>query len=106
MVKKQPKWLNISLLKDVLWLYKPLELENMEDKLVKATTYERIEEAMLDQQILSQNNIASSINNSTSAEILPMLYELDEGISLLVFEKDIEKSREILKEYHQTDSIL
>ena len=106
MVKKQPKWLNISLLKDVLWLYKPLELEHMEDKLVKATTYERIEEAMLDQQILSENNISSSINNSTSAEILPMLYELDEGISLLVFEKDIEKSREILKEYHQTDSIL
>jgi hypothetical protein len=77
----------------------------MEDRLVKIKTYERLGEAMLDQRVLSENDISSNIQNSTSAEILPMLYELDEGIALLVFDKDQERAREILKEYHQADAI-
>jgi hypothetical protein len=73
----------------------------MEAKLAKLRNYERMEEAMLDQSILSENNISSSINNSNSAEILPMLYEIDEGISLMVFENDLDNAWEILKGYHQ-----
>lgn len=75
----------------------------MEEKIVKLKNYERMEEAMLDQSVLSENKISSSIPNSTSADILPMLYELNEGIALMVFEKDFEKAWEILKEYHQYD---
>ena len=81
----------------------PLIQEHMDDKLVKLKTYERMEEALLDQGILAENNIQCSIQNSVSAEILPMLYELDEGIALLVFEQDENKAREILKDYHQAD---
>jgi hypothetical protein len=78
----------------------------MEDKLVKVKTYERMGEAMLDQRVLSENNIRSSVQNSTSAEILPMLYELDEGIALLVFEKDLKRADELLEEYHKTDAVV
>ena len=75
----------------------------MEEKIIKLKNYERMEEAMLDQSVLSENKISSSISNSTSADILPMLYELNEGLALMVFEKDFEKAWEILKEYHQYD---
>jgi len=75
----------------------------MEEKIVKLKNYERMEEAMLDQSVLSENKISSSISNSTSADILPMLYEINEGIALMVFEKDFNKAWEILKEYHQYD---
>lgn len=75
----------------------------MEEKIIKLKNYERMEEAMLDQSVLSENKISSSISNSTSADILPMLYELNEGLALMVFEKDFEKAWEILKEYHLYD---
>jgi len=75
----------------------------MEEKIVKLKNYERMEEAMLDQSVLSENKISSSISNSTSADILPMLYEINEGIALMVFEKDFDKAWEILKEYNQYD---
>jgi hypothetical protein len=78
----------------------------MEDRLVKVKTYERMEEALLDHQILAENKIISNIQNSASAEILPMLYELDEGIALLVFEEDMENADRILTEYHQGDSVI
>lgn len=75
----------------------------MTEKIVKLKNYDRMEEAMLDQSVLSENEISSSIFNSTSAEILPMLYDMNEGIALNVFEKDFEKALEILKTYHQYD---
>lgn len=75
----------------------------MEEKLARLKNYERMEEAMLDQRVLSENKIESAIQNSTTAEILPMLYEIDEGIALMVFEKDLDNAWEILKDYHQQD---
>jgi hypothetical protein len=75
----------------------------MNDKIIKLKSYERMEEAMLDQSVLSRNNISSSISNAMIAEILPMLPEQDFGIVVNVFEKDFEKAWEILKEYHQFD---
>ena len=75
----------------------------MEEKIVRLKNYERMEEAMLDQSVLSENKISSSLSNSTSADILPMLYEINEGIALMVFEKDFDKAWEVLKEYHQYD---
>ncbi|GAB1416835.1 hypothetical protein MASR2M117_22410 [Paludibacter sp.] len=75
----------------------------MDDKIVRLNNYERMEEAMLDQSVLSTNKIPSSIFNSTIAEILPMLQDQNFGIVLMVFEKDFEKAWEILREYHQYD---
>lgn len=79
----------------------PSKPQSMQPKLVKIKNYERLEEALLDQSVLQQNNIECTINNSKTAEILPMLYEVDEGIALMVFDIDFDKSWEILKEYHQ-----
>ncbi len=76
----------------------------MEDRLIKVKTYERMEEALLDQRVLSENNIESNIQESASAGILPMLYDLDEGIALLVFEDDRENVQKILTEYHGADA--
>jgi hypothetical protein len=76
----------------------------MEDKLVRLRNYDRMEEALLDENILRQNEIECSVFNSTSAEILPMLYEINEGIALMVFEKDFDHAWEVLKEYHQLDA--
>lgn len=73
----------------------------MQDKLIKLKNYERLEEALLDQSVLQQNDIECTISNSKSAEILPMLYDVDEGIALMVFEIDFDKSWEILKDFHQ-----
>lgn len=75
----------------------------MEEKIVRLKNYERMEEAMLDQSVLAENKISSTINKSPSADILPMLSDQDEGIALMVFDKDIDNAWEILKEYHQYD---
>lgn len=74
----------------------------MEEKIISLKNYERIEEAMLDQSVLKENGITSSINSSSS-DILPMLNELNEGISLQVFEKDTDNAWKILKDYHLQD---
>lgn len=63
----------------------------MDDKIVRLNNYERMEEAMLDQSVLSTNKIPSSIFNSTIAEILPMLQDQNFGIVLMVFEKILKK---------------
>lgn len=72
------------------------------EKIINLKNYERIEEAMLDQSVLKENEISSSINSANS-DILPVLNELNEGISLMVFEKDMDNAWEILKDYHQQD---
>lgn len=77
----------------------------MEGKLIRLKNYERLEEALLDQYVLRENGIESSVEQSTSAEILPMLYEINEGIALLVFENNFDKSWELLTEYHQNDPV-
>ena len=75
----------------------------MQDKIVKLKSYDRVEEARLDQQILTEQNISSSIYDSTSAQILPMLQELGASVVVMVFEKDVEKALKVLSDYHQYD---
>lgn len=76
----------------------------MEARLINLMNYERMEAAMLDQSVLKENNIDSSIQHSISAEILPMFGEVNGGIALMVFEQDTDKAREVLKEYHQSET--
>lgn len=95
--------LNNFILQDVVQIESfTLKADIMEEKIVTLKTYERMDEALLDQSVLSENKISSSIYNSTGAEILPMLYELDEGVALMVFEKDFNNAWEILKDYHRS----
>lgn len=71
----------------------------MEDKLITLKNYETMVEAMFDQEILKENNIESTLNNENSVELLPMFGEINEGLRIVVFEKDFEKAIKTLEEY-------
>ncbi len=71
----------------------------MEDKLVTLKNYETMVEALFDQELLRENEIESSINNEDAVELLPMFSEINEGLRILVFEKDYEASLKILEDY-------
>jgi hypothetical protein len=71
----------------------------MEDKLVTLKNYETMVEAMFDQEILKENNIESSLNNEDSVELMPMFGEINDGLRLVVFEKDYEQAIKVLEEY-------
>ena len=71
----------------------------MEDKLVTLKNYETMVEALFDQEILKENEIESSINNEDAVELLPMFSEINEGLRILVFEKDYEAAMKVLEEY-------
>ncbi|HEY6914445.1 MAG TPA: DUF2007 domain-containing protein [Paludibacter sp.] len=71
----------------------------MEDKLITLKNYETMVEAMFDQEILRENNIESSINNEDSVELMPMFGEINDGLRIVVFEKDYEQATKILEDY-------
>lgn len=71
----------------------------MEDKLITLKNYETMVDAMFDQELLRENNIESSINNEDSVELLPMFGEINDGLRILVFEKDFDEAIKILEEY-------
>ena len=71
----------------------------MEDKLITLKNYETMVEAMFDQEILKENNIESSLNNEDSVELMPMFGEINDGLRLVVFEKNYEQAIKILEDY-------
>ena len=71
----------------------------MEDKLITLKNYETMVEALFDQELLKENNIDSSINNEDSVELMPMFGEINDGLRIVVFEKDFEEAIKILEDY-------
>jgi len=71
----------------------------MEDKLITLKNYETMVEALFDQELLKENNIDCSINNEDSVELLPMFGEINDGLRIVVFEKDFEEAIKILEDY-------
>ena len=74
----------------------------MEDKLTTLKNYETVVEAMFDQELLRENNIECSINNEDSVELMPMFGEINEGLRIMVFEKDYDRCIALLEEYKKT----
>ena len=72
----------------------------MEDKLKTLKNYETMVEAMFDQELLREKDIENFLNNEESVEIMPMFGDLNEGLRILVFEKDFENVTNLLEEYH------
>ena len=72
----------------------------MEDKLKTLKNYETMVEAMFDQELLREKDIENFLNNEESVEIMPMFGDLNEGLIILVFEKDFENATNLLEEYH------
>jgi hypothetical protein len=71
----------------------------MEEKLITLKNYETMVDAMFDQEVLQENNIESSINNENSVELMPMFGEINDGLRIVVFEKDFDEAIKILEEY-------
>ena len=56
-------------------------------------------DAMFDQELLHENNIESSINNEDTVELLPMFGEINDGLRIVVFEKDFDQAIRVLEDY-------
>jgi len=74
----------------------------MEDKLITLKNYETMVEAMFDQELLNERNIETFLNNEESVDIMPMFGDINEGLRILVFEKDYENALNLLEEYYNT----
>ena len=74
----------------------------MDDKLRHLKNYESMVEALFDQELLRNNGIDSTINNEDAVELLPMFGELNEGLRILVFEKDFDKATKVIEEYKKS----
>jgi len=74
----------------------------MEDKLITLKNYETMVEAMFDQELLRERNIENYLNNEESVEIMPMFGDINEGLRILVFEKDFENALSLLEEYYNS----
>ena len=74
----------------------------MDDKLRSLKNYDSMVEALFDQELLRENNIDSTINNEDAVELLPMFGELNEGLRILVFEKDFDKATKVIEEYKKS----
>jgi len=74
----------------------------MEDKLITLKNYETMVEAMFDQELLREKNIENYLNNEESVEIMPMFGDINEGLRILVFEKDYDNAYSLLEEYYNS----
>ncbi len=74
----------------------------MEEKLITLKNYESMVEALFDQELLRSVDISSTINNEDAVDLLPMFGEINDGIRILVFEKDHEKALKVLEEYKES----
>ena len=72
----------------------------MEDRLVTFKNYDSMVDAMFEQELLKENNIDCSINNEDSVDLLPMFGELNDGLRIVVLEKDLEIARKVIEDYY------
>lgn len=74
----------------------------MEDKIITLKNYDTMVEAMIDQEVLRVNEIECFIGNEQLVELYPMFSDIDEGLKIVVFEKDYERALEVLEEYRNS----
>jgi len=75
----------------------------MEDKIITLKNYDTMVDVMIDQDVLKVNDIECFIGNEQLVELYPMFSDINEGLKLVVFEKDYENALKLLEEYHQAD---
>ncbi len=74
-----------------------------EDKLIAVKYYNTVIQAEVDADVLKKNNIQCICNDDTIVGVFPIFDDRERGIELMVFEKDLERAKQILKEYHSED---
>ncbi|MBP1663831.1 MAG: hypothetical protein H6Q19_971 [Bacteroidetes bacterium] len=75
-------------------------MEENTEKLVVAKYYDSVLNAELDMEVLKNSNIESTVTDDMMVGIFPLFDEKERGISLLVFEKDLDVALQILDDYH------
>lgn len=74
------------------------------DKLTAVKYYDTVLKAEIDMEILKANNIECIYNDDAMVGVFPIFNDKERGIELMVFEKDLERAKKILDEYHSADS--
>ncbi|MEI7502223.1 MAG: DUF2007 domain-containing protein [Paludibacter sp.] len=72
----------------------------MEDKIITLKNYDSMVDAMVDLDVLKVNEIESFIGNEQLVELYPMFSDINEGLKIVVFEKDLERATKLLEEFH------
>ena len=72
----------------------------METKLATLKNYDSMVDAMFELELLKENNIECILNNEDAVDLLPMFGELNEGLRILVLERDLEKAHKVINDYH------
>jgi hypothetical protein len=85
-------------------MYTPKKQIVMEDRVTTLKTYDTMVDAMVDQEILQQNNIDCFIGNEQIVELYPMFSDVDNGLKIVVFEKDVERALKLIEEFHKQDN--
>lgn len=75
-----------------------------EKKIVPFKFYSSMVEAELEMEVLKQNGIDCELNDATMVGLYPIFDDKERGIEVLVFEKDLEKAKQLIADFHQTDS--
>jgi hypothetical protein len=71
----------------------------MESKLATLKNYDSMVDAMFELELLKENNIDCTLNNEDAVDLLPMFGELNEGLRILVLERDLEKAHKVINDY-------
>lgn len=74
--------------------------EELEEKIVPVKYYDTIVEAQVDKDVLLRNGIECTITPESDAGLYPVFDDTEKGISLLVFESELDNATLILDEYH------
>ena len=80
-------------------------MEENTEKLVVAKYYDSVLNAELDMEVLKNSNIESTVTDDMMVGIFPLFDEKERGISLLVFEKDLDVALQILDDYHCSNPV-
>lgn len=76
----------------------------MEDKVTTLKTYDTMVDAMVDQDVLQTSIIDCFIGNEQIVELYPMFSDVDNGLKIVVFEKDVERALQLIEEFHKQDN--
>lgn len=73
----------------------------MQDKLVVLKLYDTMIEAEVDQNVLKTNDIECNVSTDERMTLAPFFSDAESGYKLYVFEKDAEKAKQLIEEYHK-----
>ncbi|NLO71627.1 MAG: DUF2007 domain-containing protein [Porphyromonadaceae bacterium] len=72
-----------------------------EEKVVSFKFYSSMIDAEVEIDVLKNNGIDCMLNDATMVGVFPIFDDRERGIEVMVFEKDLEKAKKLVEEYHK-----